>query len=52
MSEKQVNMQELVDRELHDPEDFRECPSCKPKDKTRFVKTLHVMTSPKVICLI
>ena len=48
LSEDEVEMQKLVDRELYDTEDFRECPKCRPAAKTKFVKTVHVMTSPKV----
>ena len=48
MSEKEVEMQTLIDRDLSDAEDFRVCNSCKPGVDTRFVVTTDVMTTPKV----
>ena len=48
MSEKEVTMQTLIDRDLFDDEEFMVCNRCKPGADTRFVKKVHVMTSPKV----
>ena len=49
MSEKEVEMQTLIDRDLNDAEDFRECNRCKPGVDTRFVVNTDVLTSPKVL---
>ena len=48
MSEKEVSMQTLIDRDLFDDAEFMECNRCKPGVETRFAKKVHVMTSPKV----